>query len=60
LASVWAYAGLRRTEALRLRVEDVDLDRRLLWVRGNGRRLKTRASAAPVPICSALAGTLDP
>jgi integrase len=55
LASVFIYAGLRRTEALRLRSEDVDLSRRLIWVRSTlSRRLKTESSDAPVPMPAAL------
>ncbi len=58
LAAVWAYCGLRRDEALRLQVHDVDLERGVIHVRPHGRRLKTHASAAPVPIPSALASIL--
>lgn len=49
LASIVAYTGLRRNEALYLRVEDVRLSERFLVVSGR-RRLKTESSAAPVPI----------
>lgn len=56
LACLYAYAGLRRNEALRLRVEEVDLEARILYVRPSEReKLKTEASAAPVPIPPALA-----
>lgn len=59
LVAVWAYTGLRRNEALRLRVEDLDLVRRVAWVRStHGRRLKTRASAAAVPLPSRLVSIL--
>lgn len=44
-----AYTGLRASEALFARVEDVDLARRLFWVSAR-RRLKTEAAAAPVPL----------
>lgn len=54
LASVYAYTGLRRNEALLLRVEDVDLVERIVNVSGRS-RLKTEGSAAPVPIPPALA-----
>jgi integrase len=49
-ASILAFAGLRRTEALILRVGDVDLDRGFVFVSPNGRRLKTPGSEAPVPM----------
>jgi integrase len=46
-----AYTGLRKMEALRLRVEDVDLPGRVLWVRARaGAHLKTESSEAPVPL----------
>lgn len=50
LACVLAYAGLRKMEALHLRAEDVDLRGGFLRVRPNGRPLKTRSSAATVPM----------
>lgn len=52
-----AHTGLRRTEALTLRVEDVDPARGLLHVRGR-RRLKTVNSAAPVPMAADLGQVL--
>lgn len=58
-ASLVAHTGLRRNEALRLRCEDLDLTAGLVFVvstRAN--RLKTAASAAPVPIAPALAEVL--
>jgi integrase len=58
LAAILSYCGLRKTEALRLRVEDVDLGRGFLFVRPNGRELKTAASAAPVPCPAALVEVL--
>jgi integrase len=58
LAAVYAYTGLRRDEALRLRVEDVDLGRGFVFVRPNGRSLKTAASHAPVPCPAALVAIL--
>jgi integrase len=58
LAATLAYAGLRRNEALRLRVDDVDLSRSILHVRRHGRRLKTRKSAAPVPMPGPLVAIL--
>lgn len=53
-AATLAYCGLRKTEALRLRVEDVDLTRGFVFVLANGADLKTEGSAAPVPIPGAL------
>ena len=56
LVAVVAYTGLRRNEALHLRVEDVDLSTRMLAIvaRRDG-NLKTDAAAQPVPIPDALA-----
>jgi integrase len=58
LASVWAYSGLRKTEALRLQRSDVDLERRFLFVKARGTALKTPGSEAPVPMPDALTVTL--
>lgn len=58
LGSLVAHTGLRRDEALFTRVEDLRLDERLLVV-SSRRRLKTRASAALVPIAPRLAGVLS-
>jgi integrase len=59
LASTVAYCGLRRNEALRLRVEDLDVPGRMLVVvERQGSRLKTIDSAAPVPIPDRLAAVL--
>ena len=58
LAATVALTGLRRDEALRLRVEDVHLAEGYLAVRGHGRRLKTRASAQPVPLPDQLVAVL--
>jgi integrase len=59
LASTVAYTGLRKMEALRLRVEDIDLPgRMLLIVERSGGRLKTVSSAAPVPLPDALVPVL--
>ena len=57
-ACVLAYCGLRKTEALRLKVADVDLRRGFLFVKPNGQELKTPGSEAPVPIPAALAKVL--
>jgi integrase len=44
------YTGLRAGECLRLQVQDLDLDARIIRLvpRGKGQRLKTTASAQPV------------
>jgi integrase len=59
LVSTFAYTGLRRNEGLLLRVDEVDLDHRMiLLVDRKGRRLKTEGSGQPVPIPDALAPIL--
>jgi integrase len=58
LACVVAYTGMRKNEALNLRVEDVDLDGRMLLIVERSERLKTIGSAQPVPIPEALATML--
>jgi integrase len=51
LVYLLAYTGVRPAEALGLEVADVDLGRGLVSIKSNqGRSLKTRASAASVPI----------
>lgn len=58
LATV-AFSGMRKNEALHLRTEDVDQDRRLLMiVARKGHRLKTAASGQPVPLAVPLAAIL--
>jgi integrase len=60
VASLFAYTGLRKEEGLRLQVEDVDLERRMIFLmERKGRRLKTEASAQPVPIPDALLPILE-
>lgn len=55
LASTVAYTGLRKNEALFLRVEDIDLAARMLFiVSRRGNRLKTERSAQPIPMPDAL------
>jgi integrase len=54
VAAVCAFAGLRISEALALRWQDVDFDAGLLHAPGT----KTKASAAPVPMTSALIAEL--
>jgi integrase len=59
LVAVVAYTGLRKQEALRLRVEDIDIPGRFIHVVARrGSELKTDASAAPVPMPDALAAVL--
>jgi integrase len=58
LASIYAYTGIRKSEALMLRVEDVDLKRGFLFVLPNGQELKTEGSSAPVPCPRALVAIL--
>ena len=59
-ASTVAHTGVRRNEALYLRVEDYDASARLLLVLdGTRRRLKTHAAAAPVPVSDRLAEVLS-
>jgi integrase len=51
LVYLLAYTGVRRSEALGAAVSDIDLGRGLMAIRANqGRSLKTRASAASVPV----------
>jgi integrase len=52
--AIIAYTGVRKNECLYMRVTDVDLPNRILWVRGHGRRLKTSASEQPIPMPAAL------
>jgi integrase len=59
LVSTVAFTGLRKMEALHLAVDDVDLAGGLITVRPHGgRRLKTAASAADVPVPPDLAPVL--
>ncbi len=55
----FAFTGARRRELLGLAVADVDLSHGVIDIRPNGRRsLKTRASAASLPIAAPLAAVL--
>lgn len=57
--AIVAYAGLRKMEALCLRVADIDLAAGMIRIRKHSRRLlKTRASAQPVPVPGPLAAVL--
>jgi site-specific recombinase XerD len=48
---VWAYSGAGKTEVLGLRIQDLDLGRRVFKVRSHRRRrLKRRARAAHLPL----------
>ena len=59
LVATYAYTGLRKQEALRLLVADVDLAERMVVIKRRSRRgLKTVKSAAHVPICDELASIL--
>lgn len=59
LVSVAAYTGMRRNEILYLRVEDVDIPNRVISiVSRSSNRLKTEASAAPIPMVEPLAAVL--
>jgi len=51
-------SGLRVLEALRLRVKDIDLERRLLIVR-DGKGAKDRVTLLPESLCNSLRGQLD-
>jgi integrase len=59
LACVVAYTGMRKNEALHLRVEDVDLAGRMIAIVERSERLKTIGSAQPVPIPDALVPILE-
>jgi len=54
MTSVVVYCGLRSGEATHLWVEDVELESHIIWIRDRGKRLKTVAAGAPVPIPEAL------
>lgn len=59
LAAVAIYTGVRATEALTLRLEDLDLDGRIITLRSRpDAMLKTDAAAQPVPMPEALAAIL--
>jgi integrase len=49
-----ALMGMRKNEILRTQIGDVDVASRIIRVRPHGKKLKTLASAAPLPIPVAL------
>lgn len=60
LTALVAYCGLRKTEALTRRWEDLDLGARILRIKPrSGWRLKTAASVQPVPMPRALVPILE-
>jgi integrase len=59
LVYTYAFTGMRRHEALGLRVADIDLAGGVVWIRSNPRRrLKTRKAGAPLAIAGPLAEVL--
>jgi len=58
VASIIAYAALRKTECLRLYVSDCDLPGRVIHVVPRT-RLKTDAASAPVPLADALVPIIE-
>jgi integrase len=58
MATLAAFAGIRRNELLFAWVEDLDLPNRMFWVHPR-RRLKTEAAAQPVPLPMAAIPVLD-
>jgi integrase len=60
LVSLFAYTGLRLMEGVTLHADDVDLDRRMIFLaERDGNHFKTEASAQSVPIPDALASVLE-
>lgn len=60
LVYVYAYTGLRKLEALGLKLADVHLDKELIYLRGRrARRLKTKSSRRPVGIAPELRVVLE-
>lgn len=56
-----AYTGARKSEILGLRLADYDPHDQVITIAPNpSRRLKTVSSEGSLPVCSALAGALDP
>jgi integrase len=59
LVATDAYTGMRKMEALNLHAADVDLANRMILLVERSLRLKTEASAQPVPMPSALIPILE-
>jgi integrase len=60
LVYTYAFTGMRKLEALGLMKADVDLENRVIWIRGNPRRkLKTKGSGQPIGVAEELAGPLS-
>jgi integrase len=60
LISLFAYTGVRRNEALYRKIEDFDLDRRVVWIKVRRRkRVKTKASSRAVPFPRVLVPVLE-
>jgi integrase len=59
VTAVVAYCGLRKNEALGLRIKDLDLVGRLIHVRPHANKLKTDASEDSVPMPKELVPILD-
>jgi integrase len=59
VTSLVAYTGIRKMEALRMQVGDLDLPNRAIWIRPHGKSLKTAASEAKIPSPNALVPYLE-
>lgn len=57
--AIASLMGLRRNELLSLEVPDIDLSSRIIWIRPHGRKLKTWASQAPLPVPGILVPILE-
>jgi integrase len=59
LVNLYAFAALRKNEALYLQREDIDFGGGILRIHGGKHRLKTSASAAVVPMATPLKAALQ-
>jgi integrase len=59
LTAIIAYAALRKSEALHLQMQDVDVASRIIHVVQRGARFKTAASSQPVAMPTALVPILE-